>query len=381
VLVGLMKPWLVITSTLLLLYSFCSYEFLFSDDIDWRIKIISPLVNYGCYMSGMSPDGEFDREMFVWLDRWVTPDTSHVLQSDGVTATDVRVPFTPFEGLGEDPELYPKHVLVRVYQPDFVDKESNIVLPILIWFHGGGHTVGSIYDKRNDYNCRRLSQQGNIVVAVEYRLAPEHPFPADLNDAYSVLLWCASPERHPSLVNGNRNKLILGGDSAGGNIAAVLTLMAQKSQLKEQLMFQILVYPSLYVLNTNSRKKFKDAYILNEDLIEFFNDMRFGKGKTDMFIETPYVNPMKQQNILFTRVPPALIITAELDPLLDDGKTYAEFLSRNFGIRVFYHEFPHTVHGFFGFSFLPEWQQALDVINHYLRESTYFQKGTRFITP
>lgn len=220
---------------------------------------------------------------------------------------------------------------VRIYTPAGAGP-----FPVLVFFHGGGWVICDL--DTHDAACRSLTNQANCVtVSVDYRLAPEHKFPAAAEDCYGAALWVSE---HAREINGDPKRIAVGGDSAGGNLAAVVALLA-RDRGKPNICFQLLVYPATdAALDTYSHREFKD-YFLTPDMIRYFygHYLRSEADKKD-----PMLAPAMAKS--FTGLPPALIITAEFDPLRDEGEVYGEKL-RAAGVAVQMTRYEGMIHGFF----------------------------------
>lgn len=209
-------------------------------------------------------------------------------------------------------------------------------LPVIIYFHRGGWVYGSIQE--SEMICRRLSNEtGAIVVAVEYRLAPEHKFPIPLEDCYDATKWVVE---NTSTFSGDPNKVILCGESAGGNLAATVALMILKEK-QFKISGQLLIYPIL----TNDLKKADydnspDKSLLSYENMQFFWDMYLSSPKDG---ENPLASPLKCKN--FANLPPCFIVTAEHDALKHDGACYAKVLQRA-GVTVQSKTYEEVIHGF-----------------------------------
>jgi acetyl esterase len=221
---------------------------------------------------------------------------------------------------------------IRIYFPN--EKKQ---LPILTYFHGGGFVIYGL--DSHDHVCRRLCRDNEaIVVAVDYRLAPEHKFPAAPEDAYDALLWVSG---NASSIGGNPNKLAVVGDSAGGNLAAVVSQMA-KDQNGPTIAAQVLVYPVVDArMGHPSIKENGKGNILTEDLMRWFLDHY---KNSDADILNPYMSPLLAKD--FSNLPPALVQVAGLDPLRDEGKDYAEHLKAA-GNQVQLTTYQGLTHSFF----------------------------------
>ena len=218
---------------------------------------------------------------------------------------------------------------MRVYRPVLGE-----TLPALVYFHGGGWTIGDV--DTHDVLCRQLAVGARCVVfSVDYRLAPEHPFPAAVDDCLAATRYVA--ENAAKLkVHG----IAVGGDSAGGNLAATVALLARDAG-GPALAFQLLIYPATdQRLATASHERNAQGYLLTRDGIQYFrraylpNERDWTDWRASPLLAKSHAN-----------LPPALVITAGYDPLLDEGRAYAERL-RAAGVQVAYREFADMVHGF-----------------------------------
>ena len=223
-------------------------------------------------------------------------------------------------------------VPVRVYVP----RATPAPLPVLVWLHGGGHVVGGL--DSYDALCRQLALQGDcIVVSVAYRLAPEHRFPTGLADAFAALQWAA---RHAAAFGGDASRLAIGGDSAGGNLAAVCALLARDAGAPA-LRFQLLAYPrAAPTEDAPSHTAFADGYLLTRATILWFH--AHYRAHDDDRRDWRYA-PLLAPDL--ARLPPALVMVGEFDPLRDEGIAYAERL-REAGVPVRLMDVPGMVHGF-----------------------------------
>jgi len=208
-------------------------------------------------------------------------------------------------------------------------------LRVIIYYHGGGFVLYDLYS--HDNICRRLCAMNNsIVVSVDYRLAPEHPFPAAHEDAFTAIQWV---RKNIAQYGGNPDDLIVSGDSAGGNLAACMAHRCKKENIP--LKAQILNYPWIDgKLNNPSIDKNGKGYLLEKATMFWFQE-QYTPRKEDHC--NPLVSPCYETD--FTNLAPAFIITAEFDPLLDDGKRYCAQLMQA-GNRVEYKEYKQLVHGF-----------------------------------
>lgn len=220
---------------------------------------------------------------------------------------------------------------IRIYRPSLADR-----LPVIAYFHGGGFILGGI--ERHDPICRRLSAgTGAAVCSVDYRVAPEHPFPAAVDDAFAAVEWL---ERHAEELGFDRNKLAVGGDSAGACIAAGTALRCRDVG-GPPLVLQILLVPVLrHRADTPSRRRYgKKQFGLTIPLLDWFSDL-YAPGSVAAH---PYCAPLLAKDL--SGLPPAFIHTAELDPLRDDGVDYADRL-RAAGVPAEHRVAKGLFHGF-----------------------------------
>ena len=242
---------------------------------------------------------------------------------------------------------------IREYIPkNFKENDHS-----MLYFHGGGFSIGSI--RTHDPVCKFLSEMlGWKIFSVEYRLAPEHRFPVPLEDCDKSMDWLIENADQFEI---DINKIAVGGDSAGGNLAACLCIK-RIEEGKIQPERQILFYPAVDTGGDyESIKTFTDGYfLLTKELLEWF-----GNNYLDESDHTNiYAAPMNYDKL--DMVPPALIITAGFDPLRDEGKAYAEMLQKN-GVKVDYKEYPSLIHGFLNFTIAPECMQAMEEISEKIK--------------
>ncbi|HWJ78141.1 alpha/beta hydrolase [Ureibacillus composti] len=221
---------------------------------------------------------------------------------------------------------------VRIYTPN-----GEGPFPSLVFYHGGGWVIGDL--DTVDVPCRLLANRANcVVVSVDYRLAPEHKFPAAADDAYAAAKWVV--ENGPS-IKVDSSRVAVGGDSAGGNLAAVVSLMARdKNEI--DLAYQLLIYPvTNHSYETVSYSDNADGYLLTKDSMIWFWD-HYLRNPQDG--DNPYASPLKAEDL--SGLPPALVITAEFDPLRDEGEAYAQRL-KEAGVSVEETRYNGMIHGFF----------------------------------
>jgi acetyl esterase len=230
--------------------------------------------------------------------------------------------------------------------------------PIMMYFHGGGYVKGGVIE--TDAFCRRLARTtGNVVVSVDYRLAPEHPYPAALDDAYHSSLWAYE---NAAALGGTKDSFSVCGESAGGNLAAVICLLARSSaeiDISRQILLQPVVdftlsFPSIGMPAA-------DCLVPREDLAWYYEEYYGNDAHTKDF----RVSPIFADDL--SGLPPALIITAEYDTLRDEAKAYADRLESS-GVRVQYSCYSGMIHGFLQMAgMVDEAQDAIDEISLFTR--------------
>jgi len=236
----------------------------------------------------------------------------------------------------------------RRYRPLGVEPGS---LPTLIYYHGGGFVIGNI--ETHDSTCRRLANRSRCqVISIDYRLAPEHPFPASTDDALAAFRHIRD---NAEAFGTDSKRIAVGGDSAGGAISAVVC-QACKQNGEGMPAFQMLIYPATDSRRqSESHKLFGDGYFLTQELIDWFWKAYIPAG-TDL-------TDLRLSPLLATDVaglPPAFVLTAGFDPLRDEGRAYANRLI-DAGVKTTYVNYPGTIHGFFSLTrFLKQGLKAND---------------------
>ncbi len=213
---------------------------------------------------------------------------------------------------------------------------SDATLPALVYFHGGGWVIGDL--DTHDSLCRHLANAAQCaVVSVDYRLAPEHKFPAAVEDCLAVARWVAETGALPG-IDGSR--LAVGGDSAGGNLAAVVSLMA-RDQGAPRLCSQLLLYPAVdFAMNHASNLRFAEGHLLTLATMRWFAG-HYLRGAED--VGDWRASPLCAPDL--ADLPPAFVLTAGCDPLCDEGMAYARRLQEH-GVAVRHRHIPDQIHGF-----------------------------------
>jgi acetyl esterase/lipase len=225
---------------------------------------------------------------------------------------------------------------IRIYTPT-----GSTPLGALVYFHGGGWVLGSV--DTHDVLCRSIANAaGCVVVSVDYRLAPEHKFPAAPEDCYAATKWVAA---NAVELGSDPRKLAVGGDSAGGNLATVVALMA-RDRGGPELCYQLLFYPAISAANdTASQREFAaDGFVLSRADMEWFWNHYLSRPADR---SNPYACPNAARDL--SKLPPALVLTASHDPLRDEGEAYA-IQMRNAGVKVVCTRYDGVTHGFVSFS-------------------------------
>jgi acetyl esterase len=228
-----------------------------------------------------------------------------------------------------------RQVLARVYTPPGFEQGARP--PVLVYYHGGGWALGSL--ATYDNLCRKLALSiPALVVSVDYRLAPEHPFPAAVADAHLALEWVA---RNAGELGGDGRRLAVGGDSAGGNLATVVALRARKEGLP--VTFQALFYPSTDISRTDypSYRQYGQGHWLTTRAVETFRGFYLPDPRD---WRRPEASPLFTPDADLKLLPPALVMTPGCDPLRDEGRAYADRLAAA-GVPVVYRLEPEMIHG------------------------------------
>ncbi len=260
-----------------------------------------------------------------------------------------RVDDRTIPGLGGD-------IAVRVYTPAAAVGETP---GVLVWFHGGGWVIGDL--ETADATCRALANRaGCVVVSVDYRLAPEHRSPAALDDCIAAVSWTVE---NFDLLGVDASRLAVGGDSAGGNLAA-LVCQRMRAEFGPDIVFQLLVYPVTdLTLSHPSMDENAEGYFLTKASMEWFVAHYLG----DADPKDPAVSPLHADDL--GGLPPALVVTAEFDPLRDEGEAYAQRL-RDAGVPVETRRYDGQIHGFFAMTAaLDDAREAVDLAGAALRSA------------
>jgi acetyl esterase len=245
-------------------------------------------------------------------------------------------------------------VPVRIYSPAGAGPDP---LPALAWFHGGGWVFGSLDSA--DFICRRIANRaGCRVISADYRLAPEARFPAAVDDCFAVTSWIA---RHASDLQLDADRIAVGGDSCGGNLAAVVAHLA-RDHGGPPLAFQALVYPATdHSFDTRSYRDYGDGFFLTTHAMMWLWEQYLGEGGDG---SSPLASPLRAST--FAGLPPAIVITAEFDPLRDEADAYAARLRAD-NVAVELVRYDGQIHGFFGNAMIDDGIAALDRVSAAIR--------------
>jgi acetyl esterase len=238
---------------------------------------------------------------------------------------------------------------LRIYAP-----REGEGLPVLVYYHGGGFVIGDL--DSHDSICRRIAVAADcLVVSVAYRLAPEAPYPAAVEDSMAAFDWCAA---HVGEVGGDPTRLAVGGDSAGGGLAAYVA-----QQRRERICYQVLIYPYMDPnADTGTRRACTDVFPIDKPTIDWFNELYVPDAARHSEVGAA---PGLVEDV--TGLPGAIVLTAGLDPLCDEAKAYADRIAAA-GVPLTYHCDPGTIHGYLGMGkLLPHAERAIEKIGVALR--------------
>ncbi len=246
---------------------------------------------------------------------------------------------------------------LRVYTPVAA---GGAAIPCLIYLHGGGFVIGDL--DCYDGVCRSLANEsGCKVISVGYRLAPEHPFPAAVEDCYAAVKWV---ETNAGELGVDPTRLAVGGDSAGGNLAAVVCQIAKSEKGGPHIVFQLLIYPVLALKHGESAQTFSAGFFLTTHTIQWFSRHYLPAG-TDM--TDVRIAPLAAKDL--AGLPPAYIVTAGFDPLRDEAVEYAEKLKAA-GVAAVHVDYPSMIHGFFSMQgLIPLAPQAVAAAGQALKDA------------
>ena len=284
-------------------------------------------------MANLDPQAKAYLEMFSQMPLIQSLDAQTVREMFAL-APPVEVELAPLAKVEDRmiPVADDAEIKVRIYTP-----EGQGPFPLFVYYHGGGWVIGDL--ETADPSCRMIANRTRrVVVSVDYRLSPEYKFPIPVEDSYAALKWVSE---NAAAINGNASNLAVGGDSAGGNLSAVVSLIA-KEQNGPDIAAQVLIYPVTALgYDTNSYQEFQTGFGLDKDLMIWFGNYYINN---DEDTKNKYVAPLLAEDL--SNLPPAYVITAENDVLRDEGLAYAERL-KEAGVRVETTIESGLVHGYF----------------------------------
>jgi len=319
------------------------------------VKAINIFMKLYVWWSGSYEGGKFNRQR---ADFGKFP-TFEGEVKDNVLIKDITVP----SHLDNEP------IPVTLISPFPHDQnKDSIKLPILFFFHGGGFVYGT--GKRSiDILTKIAKEIGSLVLSVDYRRSPEHPFPLPVEDCFSVLRWISTAQGQQKLRETSLypvfdlHRVVLSGESAGANLAAVVSIMA-RDRSKElpgvKIVQQALIYPCIQphfteqTYTTDSSRIYANGYLLNLPTMVWLWKQYIPPSKREEYKTNPSINPFIADR---EGLPPALILTAQLDPLRDEGVQYHQFLLEG-NVPSKHREWDGAVHGFFSLYWLPESKEA-----------------------
>ncbi len=250
---------------------------------------------------------------------------------------------------------------LRIYTPSSPPEHGDLY-PVFVYFHGGGWVIGDL--DTSDSACRDVCNLANcVVVSVDYRLAPEHRYPAAADDCYAATCWVAE---HATELGTDDSRLAVGGDSAGANLAAVVSQMS-RDKAAPAIAFQLLIYPVTDAASdTLSYQENAEGYLLTAASMDWFWTHYIPEPENRF---EPYASPARADDL--SGLPPALVLTAEFDPLRDEGEAYAELL-RQAGVSVEHVRYDGLIHGFFHMSrMLPSARPGMEKACAALKQAFY----------
>ncbi|WP_202127938.1 alpha/beta hydrolase [Clostridium sp. C2-6-12] len=329
---------------LLILISFISF-FTIKNFIEQKNKKINSYITLNLMLDKLfNPKLNTDQASIEQIREKLNRDSSKLSKSS-IPFSNIKNTYVP-----TDSEKIP----IRIYTPE---DASN--LPLIIYSHGGFWIAGNL--DTHDNICRKLSKNTKaVVISVDYSLAPEKPFPAGLNDVYNVLQWTY---QNAESIHVDKRLIAIAGDSAGANLTSAVSLISQNKN-GPKITCQVLIYPStnIYDLNSGSWSKFANYFNISTEDMEKYISIYIPK-KEDR--KTPYASPLLADN--FNGLPDTLVITAEIDPLRDEGEAYANKLS-NSGIQAKILRIDGVTHGFITMDrIISKSDEALNEISSYLK--------------
>lgn len=297
----------------------------------------------------------------LMLDRFFNPKSSkeqsieEIRQNLNSDSSRLSKPPIPFSNIKNTiVQTNSQKIPIRIYTP-----EDGSNFPIIIYSHGGFWIAGNL--DTHDSVCRKLSKNTNaMVISVDYSLAPEKPFPTGLNDVYNVLQWTYTNAEN---INGDKKRIAIAGDSAGANLSAAVSLFSRNKN-GPKITCQVLIYPStnIYKLNSESWSYFANDFNISTEEMEKYISIYIPEKEAR---KTPYASPLLADD--FNGLPDTLVITAEIDPLRDEGEAYSNELSES-GIQTKVIRIDGVTHGFITMDKITKKaDEALNQISSYLK--------------
>lgn len=345
---------IILTCFVILISAFVYNIFVIDPHLNWKIKLTHYLGELFAKYIGLR--GNFSRDRLNKLKDsgllFAKHKTTNSNYINGVLIEDAKITSIWSKELDKNITIN-----AQVFHPELFKNEK---LPVMLHIHGGGFVIDTPWDRSNEF-CKL----GMIVVSLDYRLAPEYKFPTALEDAYSALSFIFD-KKHPLLEKADLSKVVVIGDSAGGNLAATLANAAlyRRPNKNLKISHQILIYPTMVHRNmTESKTKFQNGYILSKSTLDWFHE-QYIENEEDY--NNPLANPLMSKS--FENLPPTLIILATDDILHSEGLIYGEALKKA-NVEVEIKEYI-SVHGFFSFFGLDaEEIEAFNYISDYLRRN------------
>ena len=343
----------VISAILLLLLTFISQKLFIKDKhIPFIVKIASAGIKVIDYITGSETDN-FNSVLY----HKIVGTLANIKSTNGEYVDGLLVEHTFAPSKIDDYQIP-----IKIVVPE--TKDSNQLLPLIIFSHQGGFTKNLETD-----NVFYLAKKGYIVIYIDYRMAPKYKFPLAHEDVYSVLQFLEGKEKL-SLKKADLNNIIALGESAGGHITTSLALMARDRNSKVKIKKLVILEPCLFPTNNidklESRMNYENGYILNHNQMNWYEKMYSPKNKENSN-NNPYLHPLNSKSL--EGLPETLIILAEYDYLYSEGKLLYDNLAKS-GVNIKLKEYK-SVHGFFSFAnLLPEAKDALNDIFEFLKDTS-----------
>lgn len=305
--------------------------FVIDPDLSWKSKLAHYALTVLSHING-SAFGKFNRKF--------SPHSPTTYENEGIKSTLIQIPHYQDQNV---------NIPAKFYQS--VSQNSST---LFLYYHGGGFVHAD--SPLHDLFLREIAKKDVKILSVEYRLAPEYRFPIPVHDSYSALVWIKSELKKESTL-GKIDRLVIGGDSAGGNLASIVAIMNKDLGLNVEISKQILIYPYL-LSDLHHPVENRHYYFLSAPMLNMFVDSYLG-DKIDEYKDSDLLKPMNYKKSL-SFLPKTMIITAEYDPLRVDGEVYHERLLSD-GVESNLYKFK-SIHGFTLIPFDDYYQEALDLV-------------------